>query len=97
MDEKEFMEMLITERMAMHHDKFNEDYPPTPEQLVEAEKANAAHEKVFALLDEEHRDLLELCEDFLIANFSQENEYYYRAGVKDGVNLDRLMRQLKER
>lgn len=97
MDEKEFMKMLITERMGMHHDRFKEDYPPTPEQLAEAEKADAAHEKVFALLDEEHRDLLELCEDFNTANSSQENEYYYRAGVKDGVNLDRLVRQLKER
>lgn len=96
MDEKEFMEMLITERMRLHHDRFKEDYPLTTEQLAEAEKANAAHEKVFALLDEEHRDLLELCEDFNTVNSSQENEYYYRAGVKDGVNLDRLVRQLKE-
>lgn len=96
MDEKGFMEMLITERMGMHHDRFKEEHPPTPEQLAEAEKANAAHEEIFALLDKGHRDLLELCEDFLIANFSQENEYYYRAGVKDGVNLDRLVKQLKE-
>lgn len=34
MDEKEFMEMLISERMAMHHDKFNEDYPPTPNRCT---------------------------------------------------------------
>lgn len=96
MDEKGFMEMLITERMGMHHDRFKEDYPPTPEQFAESEKANVAHEKVFALLDEEHWDLLELCEDFSIANFSQENDYYSRAGVKNGVNLDRLVKQLKE-
>lgn len=97
MDENGFMEMLITERMGMHHDRFKEDYPPTTEQLAEAEKVNAAHEKVFALLDEEHRGLLEFCEDVSTANSSQENEYYYRAGIKDGVNLDRLVRQLKGR
>lgn len=96
MDEKEFMEMLVTERMGMHHDGFKEEYPPTPEQIAEEEKANTAHEKIFALLDAEHRDLLEFCEDVSVANASQENEYYYRAGVKDGVNLDRLVRQMKE-
>ncbi len=96
MDEKGFMEMLITERMGMHHDRFKEEHPPTPEQLAEAEKANAAHEEIFALLDAEHQGLLEFCEDVSVANASQENEYYYRAGVKDGVNLDRLVRQLKE-
>lgn len=48
------------------------------------------------MLDAEHRDLLEFCEDVSVANASQENEYYYRAGVKDGVNLDRLVRQMKE-
>ena len=45
MDEKDFMELLITERMGMHCEKFKEDYPPTPEQLEAAEKANIAHDK----------------------------------------------------
>lgn len=31
MNEKDFMELLITERMGMHCEKFKEDYPPTPE------------------------------------------------------------------
>jgi len=96
MDEKAFMELLISERMTMHHDRFREDYPPTPEQLAEVEKANASHDKVFAALDTEHRELLEFCEDVEIADSTRENEYFYRAGVKDGVNLDRLVRQMKE-
>ena len=49
MDEKDFMELLITERMGMHCEKFKEDYPPTPEQLEAAEKANIAHDKVFSI------------------------------------------------
>lgn len=96
MDEKGFIEMLITERMGMHHDRFEKEYPPTPEQLADTEKANAAHGKIFTLLDAEHRDLLEFCEDVSVANASQENEYYYRAGVKDGVNLERLVKQLRD-
>ena len=46
MDEKDFMELLITERMGMHCEKFKEDYPPTPEQLEAAEKAGV---KVFVI------------------------------------------------
>lgn len=95
MDEKDFMELLITERMGMHCEKFKEDYPPTPEQLEEAEKANIAHDKVFSILDTEHRKLLEFCEDAGFESSSRENEYYYRAGIKDGVNLDRLVKQMK--
>jgi hypothetical protein len=95
MDEKNFMEMIITERMGMHCEKFKEDYPPTPEQLETAEKANIAHDKVFSILDAEHRKLLEFCEDAGFESSSRENEYYYRAGIKDGVNLDRLVKQMK--
>ena len=95
MDEKDFMELLITERMGMHCEKFKEDYPPTPEQLGAAEKANIAHDKVFSILDAEHRKLLEFCEDAGFESSSRENEYYYRAGIKDGVNLDRLVKQMK--
>ena len=95
MDEKDFMELLIVERMGMHCEKFKEDYPPTPEQLEDAEKASVAHDKVFSVLDAEHRKLLEFCEDAGFESSSRENEYYYRAGIKDGVNLDRLVKQMK--
>lgn len=95
MNEKDFMELLITERMGMHCEKFKEDYPPTPEQLEEAAKASIAHDKVFSVLDAEHRKLLEFCEDVNIDGSSRENEYYYRAGIKDGVNLDYLVKQMK--
>lgn len=95
MDEKDFMELIITERMGMHCEKFKEDYPPAPEQLEEAEKASIVHNKVFSVLDAEHRKLLEFCEDVSFESSSRENEYYYRAGIKDGVNLDRLVKQMK--
>ena len=95
MNEKDSMELLITERMGMHCEKFKEDYPPTPEQLEQSEKSSIAHDKVFSVLDAEHRKLLEFCEDVEIEGSSRENKYYYRAGIKDGVNLDRLVKQMK--
>lgn len=95
MNEKDFMEMLTTERMGMCCKRFKKEYPPTPEQLAEAEKASIAHDKVFSILDAEHRKLLEFCEDVEIADSARKNEYYYRAGIKDGINLDRLIKQMK--
>ncbi|MEY8392723.1 hypothetical protein AALA98_15440 [Lachnospiraceae bacterium 45-W7] len=95
MDEKDFIEMIVTERMGIHCEKFKENYPPTPEQLEEREKASIAHDKVFSVLDAEHRKLLEFCEDVDIESSARENKYYYKAGIKDGVNLDRLVKRMK--
>lgn len=95
MDEKEFLEFLITERMGMHHDAFKKEYPPTEEQTAEAEKADQAHELLFEQLSEEQRKMMELCEDVANWDATRENEYYYRAGFRDGVSLDRLIKQIK--
>ncbi len=96
MDEKDFLELLITERMGMHHDNFKKEYPPTEEQAAEAEKADQAHELLFGQLNGEQRELLELCEDAVNSDATRENEYYYRAGFRDGVSLDRLIKKIKE-
>lgn len=96
MDEKDFLELLITERMGMHHDNFKKEYPPTEEEAAEAEKVGQAHELLFGQLDKEQRELLELCEDAVNSDVTRENEYYYRAGFRDGVSLDRLIKKIKE-
>lgn len=40
--------------------------------------------------------MLELWEDLENSGIVRENEYYYRAGFKDGMNLDRLIKKIKE-
>ena len=96
MDEKDFLEFLIAERMGMHHENFHREYPPTEEQAAEAEKADEAHELLFQQLNEEQRKMMELCEDVANSDSVRENEYYYRAGFRDGVSLDRLIKQIRE-
>ena len=96
MDEKDFLELIISERMGMHHDAFQKEYPPTAEQAAEAEKADQAHELLFQQLSAEQRAMMELCEDVTNSEATRENEYYYRAGFRDGINLDRLIKQIKE-
>ena len=95
MEEKDFLELIISERMGMHHDAFKKEYPPTEEQAAEAEKAGRAHELLFGQLSREQRKLVELCEDAANSDAVRENEYYYRAGFRDGVGLDRLIKQIK--
>ncbi len=96
MDEKDFLEFLITERMGMHHDSFQKEYPPTEEQAAETEKADQAHELLFEQLSKEQKEMVELCEDVASSDAARENEYYYRAGFRDGVSLDKLVKQIKE-
>ena len=96
MEEKDFLELIILERMGMHHDAFKKEYPLTKEQAAEAEKAGRAHELLFQQLSAEQREMMELCEDVTNSEATRENEYYYRAGFRDGINLDRLIKQFKE-
>lgn len=96
MDEKDFLEFLIAERMGMHHENFQKEYPPTEEQAAEAEKAGQAHELLFQQLSTEQRAMMELCEDVTNSDSVRENEYYYRAGFRDGVSLDKLIKQIRE-
>ena len=96
MDEKDFLEFLIAERMGMHHENFQKEYPPTEEQAAEAEKAGQAHELLFEQLSAEQRKMMELCEDVANSEATRENEYYYRAGFRDGINLDRWVKQFRE-
>lgn len=96
MDEKDFLEFLITERMGMHYDNFKSEYPPTEEQVAKKEKAGQVHELLFQQLNKEQREMLELWEDLENSGIARENEHYYRAGFKDGMNLDRLIKKIKE-
>ena len=96
MDDKDFLELIISERMGMHHDAFKKEYPLTEEQAAEAEKADQVHELLFQQLSTEQRKMMELYEDGANSNVTRENEYYYRAGFRDGVSLDRLIKQIRE-
>ncbi|NBJ95324.1 hypothetical protein [Parablautia muri] len=97
MDEKDFLELIISERMGMHYDRFKKDCPLTAEQAAEAEKADQAHELLYGQLTPEKRELLELCEDGENSRVVIKNEFYYRAGFRDGINLDRLIKEIKEK
>lgn len=95
MDEKDFLEFLISERMGMHHDNFVKECPPTGEEAAEIEKAGQAHELLYGQLTKEQRELLEQYEDGENTKIVRKFEYYYRVGFKDGIKLDKLIKQFK--
>ncbi|MCM1096925.1 MAG: hypothetical protein NC427_02550 [Ruminococcus flavefaciens] len=96
MDEKDFLELILEARMGMHHDNFGSEYPLTEEQAAEKEKAARLHGLLLKRLDEEQRELLEQWEDLANSGIARENECYYRAGFRDGINLDRLLKKARE-
>ncbi len=96
MDEQDFLELIILERMRMHYERFGKDCPPTAEQAKEAEKVSQARELLIEQLSVRQRELLELYEDSANSGVAKVNEFYYRAGFRDGINLDRLVKQFKE-
>ena len=74
MDEEKFLELIISERMGMHHDAFKKEHPLTEEQAAEAERADQAHELLFGQLNGEQRKMMELCEDVTNSEAPRENE-----------------------
>ena len=55
------------------------------------------HELLYGQLTPEQRELLERYEDGANSGAARENEFYYRAGFRDGINLDRLIKEMKEK
>jgi len=41
MEDKDFLELIISERMGMHHDTFKKEYPLTEKQAAAAEICKA--------------------------------------------------------
>ena len=96
MDEKEFLDLVITERMAMHFDSYKKENPAAERQDARTDEAFQVHEQLYGQLDERQRKMMELCEDAVNLEASWKMEFFYRAGFRDGISLDRLVKQFKE-
>ena len=95
--EKQFIEGIIGERMALHYRQFQKEHPSTPKQEQAEIQLKQAYEKVRSVLDKEHQRLLNDCVDRMVANVASDNELYYRAGFEDGIRLDYWIKNCKEK
>ena len=96
MNEEDFLQMIMTERMQMHYQRYGEQHPVRPEQLQEDKRIEQAYERLLEHLDAEDQKLLREYVNAITADIAKENELFYQAGVRDGINLDRLVKELKD-
>lgn len=96
MNEEDFLQMIMTERMQMHYQRYREQHPVRPEQLQEDKRIEQAYERLQEHLNAEDPKLLREYVNAITADIAKENELFYQAGVRDGINLDRLVKELKD-
>ncbi len=96
MDSEDFKAMLVTERMQMHYGEFRKENPAEPAKIHREDQIEWAFERVVEKLDTKSQKILRDYINAISADLSEENELFYRAGVRDGVNLDRLVKEMNE-
>ena len=67
-----------------------------PAKIHREDQIERAFERVVEKLDTKSQKILRDYINAISADLSEENELFYRAGVRDGVNLDRLVKEMKE-
>ena len=95
MDEKEFLNDVVEERMSLHYERFRKECTLTEEQEQEIKEGVRLHELLRSQMNEEQRDLLEQWESIVNSDYVRLQEYYYRAGFRDGIDLDRLIKAFR--
>ena len=80
----------------MHYGEFRKENPAEPAKIHRKDRIERAFERVVEKLDTESQKILRDYINAISADLSKENELFYRAGVRDGVNLDRLVKEMKE-
>ena len=76
--------------------EFRKENPAEPAKIHRKDRIERAFERVVEKLDTESQKILRDYINAISADLSKENELFYRAGVRDGVNLDRLVKEMKE-
>ena len=97
MDEEELMDMLITERMSWHIKKFREQYPNEGRDALGRSEAVKKYEAATASMSPDELSRMNECVDDLTELIFGDNERFYRAGIEDGICIDKLIKQIKER
>lgn len=97
MNEEDFLRMIMTERMQMHYQRFKEQHPTNPEKFQRDKQMEQAYNKLYDRLNPEDQKLLREYVNVITADVAEENEIFYQAGVRDGVNLERLVKGMKDR
>ena len=92
MTDKEFLDMLITERMQMH---YSSGHPPlTDDELTAALQLEAEYNHALEKLPPEDAAAIKNFHETVTNQLSEEGVFYYLKGVKDGLLLYRALEKL---
>ncbi|WP_235853206.1 hypothetical protein [Luxibacter massiliensis] len=73
MNEEDFLQMIMTERMQMHYQRYGEQHPVRPEQLQEDKRIEQAYERLQEHLNAEDPKLLREYVNAITADIVKEN------------------------
>ena len=92
MTDKEFLDMLTTERMQMH---YSSEHPPlTGDELAAALQLEAEYNHALEKLPPEDAAAIKNFHETVTNQLSEEGVFYYLKGVKDGLLLYRALEKL---
>lgn len=95
MDEEDLIGLVIMERMSWHYRQFRREYPDEGMEAANKSDALSLYEQLASTLPPEDYQTMNDCLDHITSLISGDNERYYRAGIKDGIRIDQLIKQVK--
>lgn len=86
--DEDFIELVVRERMQQCYFRWSEN---SENKHDETDKIERAFETVISTLCEKDKNIIQQYFDSLVDNSAMETDFFYRAGVKDGFNLYRMI------
>lgn len=97
MGEEELMDLVVTERMNWHFRHFRKEDPNKGKGALETPDALEKWEHLAARLQPELVTAMIDYLDEMVHLIAADDERYYRAGVEDGIRIDQIIKQIKEK
>lgn len=97
MNEEQLLNLVIMERMSWYYKKFRSKYPEEGIDKARGSDALLEYERLAYKLKPEDIQKMNDCLDEVMGMISADNERFYRAGIEDGIRLDRFIKQIKEK
>ena len=81
----------------MHREQHRKEHPESAEDKKKTKEREQDYETVLSVLDEAHKEALNRFLDTLVADAAADNEFYYLAGFRDGIQLDWMVETMRKR
>lgn len=91
--DEEFIEAVVMERMALCYSRCAGR--KSPERKSEYDKIEKAYQEAISSLSEKDKNAISKYVDSMFDNFSEEIDFFYRAGIRDGYNLYRKIMEIQ--